>query len=408
MSGSIVASCRWVSLLRLIFVIVLLFAVFCCIAEQPPAVSGLAQGVIEHDGKIDVIYVSGSYPKMGEQYGRLERARLKALSAWVHDYTIKQKHDSKGDLDAIANKVYAGYPERFKAYYRGMAKGSHLSLMQLKRINAIEYAIFLPEFKDKAAPGRCSFMAVWGENSTCGCALLGRNYDFPERIAALNPYWTLTVLSPSDGEIPTAFFTLLGTLNATTILNASGLFVELNAGPMGVQSFDLSQTVAPAQLLTMAMNARTIADFREQIAAHRPNCDYIINAADDAKAVSFEWSSAKLIERPVNAPGLLVSTNSYQSKRWPSTLKDFATSIQRQNRLLVEGSEMTPFNLPGMKAVFDNPYQAGGVSFLGDGGGGGAHTMYQMVAMPGDRSLWVKIPGYQPWQKILVRFPSIA
>jgi hypothetical protein len=92
--------------------------------------------------------------------------------------------------------------------------------------------------------------------------------------------------------------------------------------------------------------------------------------------------------------GLLVGTNHFVGPTWNIAQVDEKvttdTSMKRRQNLLALGEIYKgSFSPYVMMRVLDTPIDQGGATVEG--------TIYQVIAVPAQLKLWVKVPGLQDW-----------
>jgi hypothetical protein len=246
--------------------------------------------------------------------------------------------------------------------------------------------------------GMCSGMAAWGAYTSEGPLVFGRNYDLGFFNA---PYATMTVYNPIDGSIPVASFTFAGCIYVTSGMNGEGLFLELNNGSTSDSSdFMDTRPWAPIDLFSFLEGASDLEQLSYFFETTRPDLAYIVNAADTASACSFEWATSGVKKRLPDEDGLLVATNHFVDPSWgipppDVTGPDVDFSVQRRVNLLALGEENKGgFDPEVMMEVISTPLEDGGAFRAPN------LTSYELVAVPAELTIWVRIPEYQDWVEI--------
>jgi hypothetical protein len=185
------------------------------------------------------------------------------------------------------------------------------------------------------------------------------------------------------------------------VINASGLFRELNNGGTSAGGQVSRERIpAPISLFSMLLDFEDMP--RLDAAMHKINTDaaFIINAADAATAASYEWAPAGLKKVPPSREGLLFPTNHFVGDWGPAAPDDsfFMTATRMNNLLSLADTRRGAIDVEGMKRVLETPLDKGGDTFYKAGRLGDVslpYTAYQVIALPGRRTLWLKLAGYR-------------
>jgi hypothetical protein len=118
----------------------------------------------------------------------------------------------------------------------------------------------------------------------------------------------------------------------------------------------------------------------------------IIQAADPNTAYSYEWLPSGLKRQDGDRAGLLIATNHVVDPSWRERASD--NSIQRRTNLRALAERYRGrFDVDTMKQVLATPLDQGGATSRDD-------TVYQIIALPAARQLWLKAVGLQDWTLI--------
>jgi len=366
------------------------------------ATDALAQGRLYKAGKINVLVLQGTYEQMGQQYGALLEQELNENYRGIVEGLREIDDFSIEDLQELGNSVYDKYPQKYKEIINGLAETSGLGLDKAKTLNMQEMYISAALVNWAETQGaQCSGMAVWDSYTSGGPLVFGRNYDLGFFNA---PYATMTVYNPIDGSIPTASFTFAGCIYVTSGMNSAGVFLELNNGSTSdCSDFTDTRPWAPVDLFAFLEGASDLEQLSYFFETTRPDLAYIVNAADADSACSFEWATSGVKKRPPDSDGLLVATNHFVDPSWgipppDVTGDDVDFSVRRRENLLALGEENKGWFDPGlMKEVISTPLQDGGAFRAPN------LTSYELVAVPAELTIWVRVPEYQDWVEIELR-----
>lgn len=383
----------------LFFIIALLFLVGTSVAEaellafqssQP--VSTFEGGSLYKSGMLNVLDLRGTYRQMGRQYGYLLKDQLNDLyRIAIEEYFIGKKGLSYETLNDTATALFNLYPNRFKEVIYGMAETSGMSTDKHILLNGLELYGMI---------SGCSAIAAWGDYTKGGPLIFGRNYDWFDSYKEFAKYLTVTVLNVDSG-IPCAIVTFAGIIYATTGINKEGLFLELNNGlPSGGELSYSNRVPAIINLLAFLLDYSTMEQLNAAFNSTRSNFTFIISVADDNCAYSFEWPPFDVRRRTGEVKGLLVATNHFVNPAWGMALFEntgFKTVERRKNLLLLGHKNKGKMNAGKMMDILDISMNEGGATWPA---GEKIQTVYQVIAIPGELKLWLKVPGFQNWTSV--------
>ena len=380
----------------LFIIIALLFLVGTSVAEAAPLafqsskpVSTFEGGNLYKSGKLNILDLHGTYKQMGRQYGYLIKEQLHTLyKRAIEEYFIGQKGLSHKTLKQTAMSLFNFYPQRFKEILYGMAETSGLSIEKHIVLNGLELY---------GTISGCSGIASWKDYTAGGPLIFGRNYDWFDSYKEFAKYLTVTVLN-ADSAIPCAIVTFAGVIYATTGINKEGLFLELNNGlPSGGELSYTNRVPAIINLLAFLLDYSTMEQLNAAFNSTRSNFTFIVNVADADCAYSYEWPPFDVRRRTGEVEGLLVATNHFVNPAWGMALMQntgFKTVKRRRNLLSLGHKNKGKMNAGKMMDILDIPMNAGGATWPA---GEKIQTVYQVIAIPGELKLWVKVPGFQNW-----------
>jgi hypothetical protein len=345
-------------------------------------------------GDVSVLVLKGNYRQMGRQYGALLKDDLQAMHATIGEVFLNnpdEKRRMNGDqLNTIARAVFDRYPQRYKEILYGMAETSGLGLDKILLVNALEW---FPKI-NKLSFGKCTGIAVWGPY-TNGPVVFGRNDDDdPAYLAFARP--TVAVFKPNDGSIPSALINYPGVIYNATGINADGLFMELNAG--NEVGFSLAQTSIFTTLFLYLQEYHNLVELDRAMRATLCNMGSIITVADPIRGYSYECSPWDMKRWDQDAEGIVVAPNTFSNPGWNITpldpKKDPGANQLRKENLLKLGAKYRGAITPEvmMEKIMDVAMKDGGATHSG--------TIFQVVAVPADRKIWVKVPGRVPWTEV--------
>jgi hypothetical protein len=347
-------------------------------------------GRLYRAGFISVVELTGSYREMGRQYGTLLQTELQDLyAAAIEQQYIQTMHFSPVRIDTIARTLYDRYPRRYQEILLGMAETSGLGLDNQLRLNALEW---FPKIYHLQYP-RCSGVAAWGTNTMGRPLVFGRNNDDSEYYSQFARYMVVAVFKPGDGSIPVAVINYAGVIYVATAMNAEGLFMELNSGTQ--MGFSLGRSSIFTTLFTILQDYPSLGAAQKLLLSTLADISSIVNVADPGGACSFEMSlydsrACRLTDRD-----FLAATNHFVDPTWPFTQIDESiasgTTLQRYENILKLGRKFRGrFSPEVMMQLLDTTIPAGGPTELRE-------TIFQVVAEPASRRIWIKMPRVQNW-----------
>lgn len=340
----------------------------------------------ERDG-VTVVSLYGTWREMGRQYGMLMQDRLAEVYGFVEtiiDYGVGNAEKAS----SIIAKQTRQTPYRINQFFEGAAETSGLTVEQLQAVNAVERIGGLP---------RCSAAFCWGAY-TSGQMVIGRNYDYSEAFALLKDDVAVTVYHPADGSLATATIGYVGEIYAVNALNEKGIFMELNNGtPSANINSPNARITGTTALFSELFEADELDDW--ELFFNTTNCSssYIINLADSSAARSYEWCPIGVKRGGADLPeGLLVSTNYYVNPDWlfktPSDTASGEGLTRRENLIALCEASKGQIDEQKMMSIIETPLEEGGAQ--------NELTVYQMVAVPETRMLWLRVIGGADWTQI--------
>jgi hypothetical protein len=248
----------------------------------------------------------------------------------------------------------------------------------------------------------CSGVAAWDDYSIDGKMVFGRNWDFSRELyAKYTKYLGIVVYHPDDDRNSVAVIHPLGDVNCETGMNNTGLFIELNNGQQSDPTENEEGMNPTSPIFTALLECASIDGVENVFKNTQITDSSIIQAATVDSACSFEYPTWGVRRRDeTDYPGLLIATNSFvppfpdEPVQWQTIPDPPAQDYRRANLLTLLNSEawQGKMNAEKMKELLDIPYEDGGITFNS--------TIYQVVAVPKDKTIWLKAPGYSDWIRI--------
>lgn len=362
--------------------------------EEGPDLQFMSQydgGRLYRAGRISVVELTGNYRQMGRQYGMLLRDELTTLyHDAIEQFFIKQKGFTRERLQVIARSFFDLYPHRYKEIIYGMAETSGLGIDRQILLNGIEW---FPKINHLLFD-RCSGIAAWGPYTSGGPLVFGRNNDDDPFYKDFARFMVIAVFKPHDGSFAAAIINYAGAVYNPTGMNSEGLFVEMNAGPW--MGFSLERISIFTTLFSFLQDFSSLTEFDRAFKSTLTNISAIVNVADRERAYSYESSLYDTRRVDPEQDGILAATNHFVSPTWNIAQVDDRVggwTMKRRSNLLSLGENYKgTFSPRVMMKVLDTTIDQGGATVEG--------TIYQVIAVPAQLKLWVKVPGLQDWTMI--------
>jgi len=355
------------------------------------------------DGHIKAISLNGSFRDMGRQYGYLLKADLQNYyQKIIVDYLMGVKGKAYADLVASAEPSYSVALAETREFMQGIVDTSGLTLTQVQLINAsMLEAIF-----------SCSAIAAWGPH-TAGPLVVGRNWDMNAgSVDVLKDYMMVVVYNPPTGN-SVADINYLGQFQFfQTAINDKGLWIDLQNGSLSSTLTDITKQDVNEAIFVFLRNASTMTQLDALFMAGPGAGSGIMTVADPGVAYAYFWCTQgtyRFSER--NQTGLLATSNHFVEYPDTWTIQTLSpvpaaqsyTELRRNNWLALANSSDYYGKLTeeSMKTMLERTIENGGGSFPTSGYD--SETIYQIVAVPRDLRLWIRLPKYTGWEKIELR-----
>lgn len=372
----------------LLLVLILFFAsVTASFAEAiVPADADMSfeNGIRVQRNGLTIVNLHGSWHDMGRQYGYLLSKELSNV-AMLCEQIISDSDMNAEKAESTLRIQHDQMPYTIRSFISGMEETSGLTKYQLECANAVERIAGLPH---------CSFAAAWDEYAT-GDLVIGRNYDYAEEFQLLDHEVVVSVFHPADGSLAVATIGYAGEIYAVNGMNEAGIFMELNSGifssKLKVPDMRITGTT---QLFSMLFEADSLPLLDLYFNSSNNSSAYIINAADAQTVHSYEWCTAGLQRGDGYGPdGVFCSTNHYLSPEWGFEAPDEEKSVHTMQRYrnLMSLCEARKGNIDpeAMMEIISVPMEEGGAK--------NPLTVYQIVAVPTQRTLWLRTVNQPEW-----------
>lgn len=340
-------------------------------------------------GTFDVLVLNGDWRQMGRQYGYLTRAKLADFYNSSTEY-LQSKGATQQQISNAAEIFYQSKMDYVKELITGMAETSGMSLEQQKITCAAGVMIVLMS---------CSSMDAWGDYTGGGQLVAGRNWDIGAYMNAFGRFMTVTVYNPTDSSIPVADINYLGWFQFQSAMNKSGIFLDLQNGSLSDSNSRSDVSNTNDTLFTFLLNSSTLEQLDDRFLANSPSTGLVMNAVDETRGRVYEWATYDVKIR--NSNGLIASTNHFIDPSWalpsPPDGEPGGFSKERLANLLSLGeSYKGRADAVAMKEIFGKTIDQGGPTFPN------GNTNYQIVAIPAERTIWLKATEYSGWEKIVL------
>jgi hypothetical protein len=251
--------------------------------------------------------------------------------------------------------------------------------------------------------GHCSAIAAWGNYTTDGRLIFGRNLDWRNCYKRYARFVAVTVYNPNDGSLPTASVGYIGSLEILNGMNSQGLFIELNDGSISGGEVRIPYRRPWIDLTEFLFDSNMLEQLGDAINSTSTFWPAVVNVADENTSHSYEWATYAVKQRESDRDGLLVATNHFVNPKWgfAEVLGDPSQTVTRRNNLLNLGDRYKGhINVATMERILDTPYEKGGAtrgsSFkMDEANATETATVIQIIAVPKDRTLWIQTPGFQ-------------
>ncbi len=384
----------------ILLTVLFMFLTCCCASAKDPAdskpaglkyVSAFDGGKLYSAGKIKVVELTGDYRRMGRQYGALLRNDLQAMHRKIGEVFLQKSKVPPDQLAVVARAIFDRYPQRYREILHGMADTSGLGLDKVLLVNAVEW---FPKI-DRLSFGHCSGIAAWGPYTNQGPLVFGRNNDDDPLYFDFADLMVVAVFKPNDGSIPTALINYAGVIYNATGMNADGLFLELNAGPW--LGFSLERVSIFTTLFSYLQEYHNLEEFDRAMRSTLVDLCSIINVADPSRAYSYECSLHDTRRRDHDEEGIIAAANAFSLPGWymsplhPSVEPD-QSQVRKSNLLALGAKHKGALSPAVMMDILNVPITEGGATHKG--------TIYQVIAVPEQLKVWLKMPGLQDWTEI--------
>lgn len=334
---------------------------------------------------MEIVNLFGTWHQMGRQYGDQTREKMLDVLDYI-DKTLDGSAERTREATVIADKLFSASPENIKDFLDGVSETSGISLERVKLCNAVEYV---------EETFFCSFMAAWDTFSS-GKLVAGRNYD-AAHYSEIGRDIIVTIFHPEDG-LSAAIVGYAGEVYCVNGFNEKGIFVELNNGmPSAGKEIHWDLCPGTSRLLELLLKAETMDDVDTFFSNTQSFASFTIGVCNKDEARTYEWCFDGVKRGDITSPeGLAVSTNHYVNEEWnyavPTDGSSWDSLTRRANLLAMAGAHAGTIDTEGMKGIMS--------ASIEDGGPLHKFTRYQIVAVPADYIMYIRVPGIGNWTEI--------
>lgn len=250
---------------------------------------------IEYINSIPVIHLYGNPYEMGNQYGKILTKQLEALEF------ISQKFFSKETLEKYleqAESLHPNLPDETLAFISGMAVSSGVNYHRLLALNTVPKTT-------------CSVLAVWGDATSDGKLLMGRNADY--NFKKINRGLGLIVVKHPDEGNATVSSSFLGLAGTFTGMNEKGVCYGNMLVYNGFEDENYTDGL-PVQLLMQqaAVKSNSAREMADYLTAQKHIIPVNVMCADSTEAIVLELGQDKFAIRE-GTKEVLAATNYFYS-----------------------------------------------------------------------------------------------
>ncbi|GAA5261979.1 C45 family autoproteolytic acyltransferase/hydolase [Methanocalculus sp. MC3] len=249
-------------------------------------------------------------------------------------------------------------------------------------------------------PAGCSGIGVWDQYTEDGSVIFGRNWDIDR--ASMREYMeflSVVLLHPDDGYVY-ANIHPLGNVYLESGMNEFGLFIELNNGGHSDPSEPADRQNTASVLVDVLRECRDVEEAVLMLKGIPADLSYILQIADPANAVSLERGTFDARVRDPDDEGLVIAVNHFippyppEWNDWIQPPRTDEDDPRYSNMLHLAQSPayMGHFTPELMQEYLMVPMEEGGAYHAG--------TVYQVVAVPETRTIWLHACEYSEWEEI--------
>lgn len=257
--------------------------------EQEQAILSKAKVGWTEDGKVRVLYVSGTPYERGYQHGKLLREEVRDNLLTLHKKLLR-KFRYEELLDEAYERQRPFIPQEYIDEMHGLAHGSRLPLRVIHAIHA------LPEITEWGGKRKLKKVikdmmeGVYGTSCSNFCATGNATPDKKmytvrvldwglHKLSKLHEYPLITVTVPENGGVPSANIGWIGFLGAVSGMNAQ----SITLGEMGYgdpEGESMRGEPMPFVLRDVLTYAKNLADVRRIISSKQGTNSFVFLMSD--------------------------------------------------------------------------------------------------------------------------------
>ncbi|PTN31831.1 C45 family peptidase [Desulfonatronum sp. SC1] len=345
-----------------------------------------------------VLDLAGSWLEMGRQYGGLMGPELRRFHSEI-TRDIIARGISEEEQKSTAAKFSSRLSSQLRELLLGISQTSGLTFDETLVLNAgmllLSNAILGGE-----PPSACSGIGVWDGYTKDGTLIFGRNWDIDRKaMSRYMRYLAVVVLHPLEGNA-LANIHPLGNVYLETGMNSRGLFIELNNGEYSDPTEHDEREDTSSVLFTVLNHSDNVRQAVNMLKRIPADLSYILQIADPTHAVSLERPTFDARVRPADDRGLIVAYNSFvppYPAHWrgrvaPPKPSSIDPRYDNMLRLAQSPAYKGLFTPEAMMDFLEVPMEEGGAYHPG--------TVVQVVAVPAERTIWLRGCDYADWERV--------
>ncbi len=344
---------------------------------------------------INVSVLAGNWQEMGRQHGAL----LSGLIKEYYNVIVKDSGMSYSYLKNESEQMYKDSPVNIQQFISGLAETSGLSLVQQKIL------YFIPGLIIESTHQGCSSISVWGDYTGGQPLVIGRNSDFGGMLLNYKKYVCVAVYNLSGSSNSMVDVNMLTNNMGQTSLNTSSIYIAGHNGKLADPAFAPENNKFMSMLFNSMFEYSTINELDINLLNpdNLPPLSSMIFVADTNESRVYEIPTYGNTKWRTGG-GLVILTNHFLHPDWiglppvPSGEEGWYT-FDRYNHLNTLAEKYKgSINAEYMKEIYDTTLSEGGATT--DENESSLVTFCQVITVPADRIMWVKIRGFTEWEKV--------
>jgi hypothetical protein len=370
------------------------------------AESGKGKMYSTGEGPIFVLQLQGSWFEMGQQYGDFAKDKVQGIwGATVKPVLEKKWLTEKEALDLFGKRILATSSHRRQELYRGIADSFG---WPVEKVVLLDGSMMLSVFQAKQhSMSGCSSMTAWGDATTKGQMVTGRNMDWFDPFVPLPLF--LTVYKPADGSNSVANLNWAGWVWAATAVNDKGVYLDIHDGTsMGGSVVSADRPSFLGCVLDFLFECDTAEALGMRYNGTRTDVSTIWMIADRG-GTCFSMEASLYDSRRREPQGsTFVTVNSFLNPDWGLYVRDtVSNSLTRLKNLEARAAEAQgKIDAAKMREIFDLRLFNEDGTFKKNGGATKPTTQdadltcHQMVTDLSSMEIWLKVPQKTDWRHV--------